>query len=98
MAVAEVREALAGGVYTFVYRTDIRGYYRHIRKQQVINQLKWQVADPVLFDMMQQYVHYCAEEGGEFYTPLRGIYRIDKILRHDSCETFPLCCGASTPA
>ncbi|SQI34331.1 Uncharacterised protein [Serratia plymuthica] len=69
VSAAEVRAALAGGEYAFVYRTDIRGYYRHIRKQQVISQLKWHVADPVLFDVIQQYVHYSVEDGGEFYTP-----------------------------
>ncbi|UTO02332.1 reverse transcriptase domain-containing protein [Serratia nematodiphila] len=85
-SVAEVREALAGGDYTFVYRTDIRGYYRHIRKQQVINQLKWHVADPVLFDVMQQYVHYSVEDGGEFYTPPNGICR--------GCALSPLIGGS----
>ncbi|BEO54296.1 hypothetical protein SMQE21_42360 [Serratia marcescens] len=85
-SVAEVREALAGGKYTFVYRTDIRGYYRHIRKQQVINQLKWHVTDPVLFEVMQQYVHYSVEDGGEFYTPPNGICR--------GCALSPLIGGS----
>lgn len=86
VSVAEVREALASGEYTFVYRTDIRGYYRHIRKQQVINQLEWRVADPVLFDVIQQYVHYSVEDGGEFYTPPSGICR--------GCALSPLIGGS----
>lgn len=30
-----------------MYRTDIRGYYRHILKLQVGSQLRWHVQDPV---------------------------------------------------
>uniref|UniRef100_UPI0035C6B780 reverse transcriptase domain-containing protein n=1 Tax=Serratia quinivorans TaxID=137545 RepID=UPI0035C6B780 len=86
VSVAEVRAALTGGEYAFVYRTDIRGYYRHIRKHQVINQLKWHVADPVLFDVIQQYVHYSVEDGGEFYTPPSGICR--------GCALSPLIGGS----
>lgn len=74
-SLAQVRQALEDAEYQFVYRTDIRVYYRHIRKHQVINQLKWQVADPVLFDVIQQYVHYSVEDGGEFYSPPSGICR-----------------------
>ncbi|WP_320734285.1 reverse transcriptase domain-containing protein [Enterobacter kobei] len=52
----------------------------------MINQLKWHVADPVLFDVIQQYVHYRGEDGGEFYTPPNGICR--------GCALSPLIGGS----
>ncbi|WP_413507991.1 reverse transcriptase domain-containing protein [Serratia proteamaculans] len=74
-SVAEVWQALSGGDYGFVYRTDIRGYYRHIRKQQLLSQVKWHIADPVLIGLIEQYLYYSVEDGGEFHTPEQGICR-----------------------
>lgn len=71
----EVKTALDSGEYKFVYRTDIRGYYRHMQKDQ-LNALveKW-VKDPVLLDLTKQYIAYSVEDGGEFHTPVNGISR-----------------------
>ncbi|ENB9205671.1 TPA: transposase [Serratia marcescens] len=85
-SLSEVRHALRSGEYAFVYRTDIKGYYRHIRKRQVMNQLQWHVADPVLRGLIRQYVYYSVEEGGEFYTPPAGICR--------GCALSPLIGGS----
>jgi len=70
-----VKEALDSGEYAFVYRTDIRGYYQHMQKSQ-LNALadKW-VKDPILRDLITQYIGYSVEEGGEFHTPANGISR-----------------------
>lgn len=73
--VAQVWRALTSGEYAFVYRTDIRGYYRHIRKIQVLSLVQQHVADPVLTALIEQYVHYSVEEGGEIFTPQHGICR-----------------------
>lgn len=61
--------------YTWVCRTDIRGYYRNINKQTLINQVNQHVTSPVLRDLVQQYVHYTVEDGGTFHTPEKGISR-----------------------
>ncbi|HEJ7007218.1 TPA: transposase [Serratia marcescens] len=74
-SVGEVGAALRTGRYAFVYRTDIRGYYRHIRKAAVVSLVGRYVDDPVLLDLVHQYVHYSVETGGEFYTPKAGICR-----------------------
>ncbi|ELY3087856.1 transposase [Klebsiella aerogenes] len=74
-SVSEVAESLSGDGFRFVYRTDIRGYYRHIRKEQVMHIVQHYVADPVLQDLIRQYVYYSVEDGGEFYTPEHGICR-----------------------
>lgn len=74
-SVAQVWRALTSGEYAFVYRTDIRGYYRHIRKKQVLSLVQQHVADPVLTGLIEQYVHYSVEEGGEIFTPQHGICR-----------------------
>ncbi|QKJ60698.1 reverse transcriptase domain-containing protein [Serratia fonticola] len=74
-SVAQVWRALTSGEYAFVYRTDIRGYYRHIRKTQVLSLVQQHVADPVLTGLIEQYVHYSVEEGGEIFTPQHGICR-----------------------
>lgn len=61
--------------YPWVCRTDIRGYYRHINKQTLLNQVKRHVASPALQDLVNQYLHYTVEDGGTFHTPERGISR-----------------------
>ncbi|WP_419246389.1 reverse transcriptase domain-containing protein [Serratia sp. NFX21] len=74
-SVCEVWQSLSSEEYAFVYRTDIRGYYRHIRKAQVLNQVQWHVDDPVLVDLIEQYLYYSVEDAGEFHTPEHGICR-----------------------
>ncbi len=61
--------------YTWVCRTDIRGYYRNINKQTLLNQVRQHVQSPVLRDLVAQYVHYTVEDGGTFHTPEAGISR-----------------------
>ena len=56
-----------------MYRTDIRGYYRHILKHQVAGQLQWHIADVVCRDLCLQWLHYSIEDGGEIVTPEKGI-------------------------
>ncbi|EMH4109428.1 transposase [Serratia marcescens] len=81
-SVRQAARALASGEFNFVYRTDIRGYYRHIRKEQLLSQIQSYVADPVLHDLLRQYLYYSVEDGGEFHTPKQGICR--------SCPLSPL--------
>lgn len=59
--------------WRYVYRTDIRGYYRHILKHQVDSQLHWHVSDPVCRDLCRQWLYYSIEDGGEIHTPEKGI-------------------------
>ncbi|AYA08384.1 hypothetical protein D3Z09_18275 [Rahnella aquatilis] len=61
--------------YAWVCRTDIRGYYRHINKQTLLNQVRQHVQDPVLVGLIHQYLHYTVEDGGTFHTPESGISR-----------------------
>lgn len=61
--------------YPWVCRTDIRGYYRHIDKQTLINQVRQHVPGPVLRDLVEQYIHYTVEDSGTFHTPEKGISR-----------------------
>lgn len=61
--------------YTWGCRTDIRGYYRNINKQTLIGQVQQHVQNPVLRDLVHQYIHYTVEDGGTFHTPDKGISR-----------------------
>jgi len=61
--------------YRWVCRTDIRGYYRHIRKQTLLSQVRQHIQDPVLTDLVDQYIHYTVEDGGTFHTPQTGTSR-----------------------
>jgi RNA-directed DNA polymerase len=70
-----VAGALSSGRYLFVHRTDIRGYYAHIRKHQLMNHVERFITDPVKKELIRQYVHYSVERGGEFHTPTYGIPR-----------------------
>lgn len=70
-----VAKALHEGDYNFVYRTDIRGYYRNIPKSQLAGMVRRWVTDSVLCDLTLQFLHYSVEDGGEFFTPESGISR-----------------------
>ncbi|QNQ55445.1 reverse transcriptase domain-containing protein [Serratia liquefaciens] len=70
-----VSTAWHDGRWRYVYRTDIRGYYRHILKHQVAGQLQWHVHDAVLRDLCLQWLYYSVEDGGEIRTPEKGICR-----------------------
>lgn len=61
--------------FPWVCRTDIRGYYRNIRKETLLKQVSHHVDSPVLLDLVRQYVHYTVEDGGTFHTPEKGISR-----------------------
>lgn len=63
------------GGYRWVCRTGIRGYYRHINKERLFAQVRQHVSDPVLRDLVHQYLHYTVEDGGTFHTPETGISR-----------------------
>ncbi|HAX5270075.1 TPA: EAL domain-containing protein, partial [Escherichia coli] len=74
LAEIEITQTLKQGA-RFVWRTDIRGYYRHIRKEQLWHHLCRFVRSPVLLNIIKQYIWYAVEHGGEFFTPQGGICR-----------------------
>ncbi|WP_449543076.1 reverse transcriptase domain-containing protein [Enterobacter ludwigii] len=71
--------------WQYVCRTDIQGFYSHIRRGPLMRQLNLHVSDPVLLNLVRQYLHYSVERGGEFYTPQKGICR--------GCALSPLLAG-----
>lgn len=70
-----VAAALQENKYRYVYRSDIRGYYQHMRKDKLMALVQQWLPDPVLCDLTQQFIHYSVEDGGEFHTPASGISR-----------------------
>lgn len=70
-----VTDAWRSSNWHYVYRTDIRGYYRHILKHQVDSQLRWHVHDPVCRELCRQWLYYSVEDGGDIHTPKTGICR-----------------------
>lgn len=74
-AIKQVSGAYYSGGWRYVYRTDIRGYYRHIIKAQVARQLRWHIDDEVCRDLCLQWLYYSLEDGGEIRTPDKGICR-----------------------
>ncbi|MGY3913510.1 reverse transcriptase domain-containing protein [Aeromonas piscicola] len=68
-------QALVEHDYAFALRTDIRGYYQHIKRDQVMSIVSAHVPSPVLRSLIAQYLHYSVEDGGEFHTPEMGIGR-----------------------
>ena len=73
-SLSKITSALSEGT-RFVWRTDIRGYYRHIRKPMLWAHVCRFVTDPILQSLIRQYIWYTVEDGGEFYTPPDGICR-----------------------
>lgn len=63
-SVGLVSVALSSGEWSFVYRTDIRGYYASIRKIRVLEHLSHYVSCPVLSGLLYQWLYYSVEDGG----------------------------------
>ncbi len=70
---------LRDGAYQYVYRTDIRGYYRNIDKELLFRQLQKYITSPVLLNLLWQFLHYSVEKGGMFHTPVKGIPRASSL-------------------
>lgn len=68
-------DALIKEGYQYVYRTDIRGYYRHINKTQLWLHVCRYVSDTAIQKLLHQYIWYAVEQGGEIVTPPSGISR-----------------------
>lgn len=84
-SVQRMEESLRRERWAYVCRTDIQGFYGHIRRGPLMRQLRRHISDPVLLGVVRQYLHYSVERGGEFYTPNRGICR--------GCALSPLLAG-----
>ncbi|EGH0794879.1 hypothetical protein N3391_003245 [Salmonella enterica subsp. enterica serovar Montevideo] len=84
-SVHRMARSLQTAQWKYVCRTDIQGFYGHIRRGPLMRQLKRHVSDPVLLNLVRQYLHYSVERGGEFYTPQKGICR--------GCALSPLLAG-----
>lgn len=68
-------EVVRSGDYPWVCRTDIKGYYGAIQKPFLLEQLRQQRLAPEVLYLLEQYLYYSVESGGEFHTPERGIPR-----------------------
>ncbi|HHA2250194.1 TPA: hypothetical protein ACOEHG_005158, partial [Enterobacter ludwigii] len=55
-SVHRMHDALTTQKYTRVCRTDVKGYYRHINKDRLMHQIKQHITDPVLQDLLHQYL------------------------------------------
>lgn len=85
-SIQQVSRTIQSDQYRYVLRTDIRGYYAAINKEQVLKHVKSHVGNPVLYDLIEQYVKYSVEQGGSFHFPERGICR--------GCALSPLLGGS----
>ncbi len=85
-SVARLQEAIKTSEYKFVLRTDIRGYYQHIRKHQLWKQISHYISDTRVTNLIRQYLYYCVDDGGEIHTPQTGIPR--------GCALSPLLGGS----
>lgn len=74
-SVVRLQQAILKKEYSWVCRTDIKGYYANISKSVLLDQLKRHVKNAAYMNILTQYVHYSVEDGGEFYTPGKGIAR-----------------------
>jgi len=71
----QVARAYCRREWRYVYRTDIRGYYRHIVKGQVEGQLHRYIQDATCRDLCLQWLYYSVDDGGDIHTPEKGICR-----------------------
>lgn len=58
----------------FVFRTDIRGYYRNMVRARIWQHLKKYVPSDVISHLLKQYLSAIVDDGGTFFIPM-GICR-----------------------
>lgn len=63
------------GSFTYVLRTDVKGYYEHIDQPTLLRQLHQQIGDPALLDLLQQAIERSVERGGLWRDIRSGISR-----------------------
>ena len=61
--------------YTYVMKTDIKGYYESIDHTILLRQLDKDIADPFIWRLLVQFVKRSAERGGTFKSITCGISR-----------------------
>lgn len=74
-SVARMTKSLQEHRWSWVCRTDVKGYYGSMNKRLLMDCVYRRVKQPVLRALIEQYVHYTVEDGGEFHTPEKGIAR-----------------------
>lgn len=78
-SVTRVHQTLLQDGWTFVCRTDIKGYYANISKTKLYDQLLEHVTDARLTGLLYQFINYSVENGGTFHTPKKGICRASSL-------------------
>lgn len=84
-AVRQAHNWLHGGAYSFVCKSDIRGYYANIDKSHLLHLISKYIRCPIILGLLSQFLHYSVESGGNFHTPQKGIPR--------GCPLSPLLAG-----
>lgn len=70
-AVRQVSAALPGN--RFVLRTDVKSYYASIDHALLMDRLARRIHDPIILNLLGQYLRRTAERGGSFWDYERGI-------------------------
>lgn len=78
-SVQRVHQRLCRQPRQYVCRTDIKGYYAHIDKRILYQQVRHHVQHPVLLELVWQFLHYSVEDGGMFHTPKKGMARSSSL-------------------
>ncbi len=65
--------------HRYVYRSDIKGYYRHIRHGQVLKQLKQHINDRKLLHLIRRYLHRTETYGGLYCEKHQGLNKGDPL-------------------
>jgi len=84
-AVRQTHNWVTGHAYTFICKTDIRGYYAHINKSHMFTLLSRHISCPIMLNLLHQFLHYSVEKSGTFHQPRLGIPR--------GCPLSPLLAG-----
>ena len=58
----------------YIFRTDIRGYYRHMDRVHIWQHFKQYVLSDVICQLLRQYLTASVDDGGDYFTP-EGICR-----------------------
>ena len=72
-AVHSIRQVLLTGQYTYVARSDAKGYYANIQHTRLLELLRAHCHDPALLDLVSQYCGRTLMQDGYFHTVTKGI-------------------------
>jgi RNA-directed DNA polymerase len=80
-ALAQIKNAVKNGCFSYALRIDIRSYYASIQHNILIEQIHQHFADPRVLRYLEDIITIAIDDGGDILLPTQGIPRRRETLK-----------------